>query len=88
MNITSQHLTGFVVGIGAAAAGYYMYKKNQTQIDDFLRRQGIQMPESGSKDFGSLTLEELVTEKEHLEDLIAEREMVDKKEVKSAKATS
>ena len=35
MNLTSQHLTGFVVGVGAAAAGYYMYKKNQTQIDDF-----------------------------------------------------
>ena len=85
MNLTSQHLTGFVVGVGAATAGYYMYKKNQTQIDDFLRRQGIQMPESISKDFGRLTLEELVTEKEQLEDLIAERELGDKQEVKAEK---
>jgi len=85
MNLTSQHLTGFVVGVGAAAAGYYMYKKNQTQVDDFLRRQGIQMPESSSKDYGRLTLEELVGEKEHLEDLIAERELGDKQEVKSEK---
>ncbi len=85
MNITSQHLTGFVVGIGAAAAGYYMYKKNQTQIDDFLRRQGIHMPESGAHDYGNLSLQELVTEKEHLEDLIAERELGDKQEAKAAK---
>ena len=85
MNLTSQHLTGFVVGVGAAAAGYYLYKKNQTQIDDFLRRQGIQMPESSSKDYSRLTLEELVTEKEHLEDMIAERELGDKQEVKAEK---
>jgi hypothetical protein len=85
MNITSQHLTGFVVGVGAAAVGYYMYKKNQTQIDDFLRRQGIQMPESSAKDYDRLTLEELVTEKEHLEDLIAERELGEKQEVKASK---
>jgi hypothetical protein len=85
MNVTSQHLTGFVVGVGAAAAGYYLYKKNQAQIDDFLRRQGIQMPESSAKDYNNLTLEELVSEKEHLEDLIAEREIGDKQEVKAEK---
>ena len=75
MEITSQHLTGFVVGVGAAAAAYYVYKKNQPQIDDFLRRQGIQLPESGVKEYNSMSLQELVGEKEHLEDLIAEREM-------------
>jgi len=78
MNITSQHVSGFLVGVGATAAAYYMYKKNQTQIDDFLRRQGIQMPESSVKDYGTMELEELVLEKERLEDIIAEREMADK----------
>jgi hypothetical protein len=82
MNITSQHVTGFVVGVGVTAAAYYAYKKNQTQVDDFLRRQGIQLPETGVKNHGSMTLEELVAEKEHLEDLIAEREMAEKQQEK------
>ena len=78
MNITSQHLTGFFVGVGAAAVGYYFYKNNQTQVDDFLRRQGIQIPERSLHDPAALSLQELVAEKERLEDLIAEREMVEK----------
>jgi len=77
MNITSQHVTGFVFGVGTAAAAYYAYKKNQPEVDDFLRRQGIQLPESTHKPYSSMTLEELVAEKEHLEDLIAERQMAD-----------
>ncbi len=75
MAIQQQHITGFLVGLGTAALGYYVYKKNQKQIDDFLRKQGIQVPDSREKDLSSLTLEELVLEKERLEDLIAEREM-------------
>lgn len=79
MPINSQHITGFVVGLGLAGLGFYVYKKNQGEIDDFLRKQGIQVPESSTKDFSNLSLEELVTEKERLEDLIAEREMVTEK---------
>lgn len=82
MNITSQHVTGFVVGIGATVAGYYVYKRNQAQIDDFLRRQGIQIPDHGIKEPGTMSLEELVSEKERLEDLIAERELADKEKEK------
>ncbi len=44
MNITSQHITGFVVGVGEPLLVLF-YKKNQAQVDDFLRRQGIQIPE-------------------------------------------
>ncbi len=80
MNITSQHVSGFVVGVGAAAAAYYFYKKNQPEVDDFLRRQGIQLPETSVKEYSSMTLEEMVAEKEHLEDLIAEREMGESQE--------
>jgi hypothetical protein len=83
MNVTSQHVTGFFIGVGAAAAGYYFYKNNQAKVDDFLRRQGIQIPERTMREPGSLSLEELVSEKERLEDLIAEREMAEK-ETKSA----
>ena len=75
LNITSQHITGFVVGVGAAALGFYVYKKNQTQFDEFLRRQGIQIPHQSRRDESAMTLEELIAEKEHLEDIIAEREL-------------
>ena len=75
MALSGQHVTGFFIGLGAAAAGFYLYKKNQSRIDDFLRRQGINIPERGSKDATAMTLEELVREKERLEDLIAEREV-------------
>ena len=78
MNVTSQHLTGFAIGMGAAAVAFYVYKRNQPKIDDFLRRQGIQVPERGISDPSNMTLEELVAEKERLEDLIAEREMAEK----------
>ena len=78
MNVTSQHVTGFFVGVGAAAVGYYFYKNNQAKVDDFLRRQGIQIPERTMRDPATLSLEELVSEKERLEDLIAEREMAEK----------
>lgn len=76
MNITSNHITGFVVGVGAAALGLYVYKRNQDQVDSFLRRHGIDLPApTGSKRPDDMTLEELVAEKERLEDLVAEREM-------------
>lgn len=75
LNITSQHITGFVVGVGTSALGFYLYKKNQTKIDMFLRSQGINIPPKGGKDVSSMTLGELVAEKERLEDIIAEREM-------------
>jgi hypothetical protein len=74
MPVSSQHVTGFVIGLGVAAAGFYLYKKNQKQVDAWLESQGIQFPGAGVSDPGSLTLEELVRQKEALEDLIAERE--------------
>ena len=74
MQIRGDHITGFVVGIGAAAAGFYFYKKNQPQVDAFLRKHGIDLPAGGGVDTGSMTIEQLISEKETLEDLIAERE--------------
>ena len=74
MAINSQHITGFVIGLGAAAAGFYFYKKNQKQVDEWLRKQGIELPTATGGDDGNRSLEDLVHEKERLEDLIAERE--------------
>jgi len=72
--VTSQHVTGFLVGLGVAAAGFYFYKKNQRQVDEWLRQQGISIAPGGGLDYGTMSLEDLVREKERLEDLIAERE--------------
>jgi hypothetical protein len=74
MAINSQHVTGFVMGLGAAAAGFYFYKKNQKRVDEWLRERGIELPATSGNDFSALTIEELVREKENIEDLIAERE--------------
>ena len=74
MAITSEHVTGFVIGLGVAAAGFYVYKMNQKQVDAWLESQGVRFPGASAGDQSSMTLEELVRQKERLEDLIAERE--------------
>jgi septal ring factor EnvC (AmiA/AmiB activator) len=86
MAINSQHITGFVIGLGAAAAGFYFYKKNQKQVDEWLRRQGIELPVATGCDYGSMTMEDLAREKEHLEDLLAEREYAAQQEAEEAEA--
>ena len=68
-NVKKEHL------IGAVAVTYYLYKKNQNKIDDFLRKQGINVKSSNQTSYENMSLEELVTVKENLEDLIAEKEL-------------
>ena len=46
MAITSEHLVGAAVGIGAAAVGFYLYQKNQDKINEFLRTHGLDIPVS------------------------------------------
>jgi len=75
MSINTDHVTGFVVGLGASALGFYLYKQNQQRVDEWLRQQGINVPQAGAKVDTATSLEELTREKERLEDLIAEREM-------------
>lgn len=76
MNITRDHITGFAIGIGTSALAYYLYKTNQSKVENFLRQTGIDLPVSSVREDGqSSTLEELVAQKERLEDLIAEKEM-------------
>lgn len=77
MNINSNHMVGFAAGIVASAGSFYLYKRNQSLVDGWLRDQGIRVPNRASVDPESMSLEELVTEKERLEDIIAAREMED-----------
>ena len=74
-NLKKEHLIGAVAGVGAVAVTYYLYKKNQNKIDDFLRKQGINVKSSKQTSDENMSLEELVTVKENLEDLIAEKEL-------------
>ena len=74
-NLKKEHLIGAVAGDGAVAVTYYLYKKNQNKIDDFLRKQGINVKSSNQTNYENMSLEELVTVKENLEDLIAEKEL-------------
>ncbi len=50
-------------------------KKRQTQIDDFLKKQGINVASKSNKDYSQMSLEEIMETKELLEDLIAEKEI-------------
>ncbi len=80
--MSSQHLTGFAVGIGVSALGFYLYKRNQPKIDEFLSQHGIQLASALDKDPQSMTLKELIMAKENLEDLIAEKEFAQKEKKK------
>lgn len=86
MAINTDHITGFGIGLGVAALGFYFYKKNQKQVDDFLRQHGIEVPAAQGIDSANMTLEELVLEKERLEDTIAEREIAAEQEPVAATA--
>lgn len=77
MSINSNHVVGFAAGIVASAGGFYLYKKNQSGVDEWLKEQGIRIPNRSSVDPESMSLEDLVIEKERLEDIIATREMED-----------
>ncbi len=74
MAISSQHVSGFVMGLGVSALSFYLYKKNQVKVDQFLNDHGVQVSSVMSRDPESMSLKELVKAKEDLEDMIAERE--------------
>ena len=78
MAINSQHVTGFAVGFGVSALSFYVYKKNQAKVNQFLNDHGIQVSSLMERDPDSMSLEELIKTKEDLEDMIAEREFEEK----------
>ncbi len=73
---TRDGMIGFFFGVGAAAVGFYFYRKNQTKVDAFLTGKGIPIPgPTAPPALESASVEELVSQKERLEDLIAEHEL-------------
>jgi hypothetical protein len=75
MKVNANHVIGFVAGAAVTAGGFYLYKRNQAHVDKWLRQQGINIPSHATADPATMSLEELVTQKEKFEDMIAEREM-------------
>ena len=71
--ITKNHLVGAAVGVGVAAVAFHLYKKNQAKVDEFLRKQGINIKTSSCSNLENLDIEGLTEMKEHIEDLIAEK---------------
>ena len=71
--VTKNHLVGAAVGVGIAAVAFYLYKKNQAKVDEFLRKQGINVKTSSCASLENLDIEGLTEMKEHIEDLIAEK---------------
>ncbi|BAH06091.1 hypothetical protein [Clostridium kluyveri] len=85
-SINSDHIKGALVGVGVCAVGYYVYRRNQRQVDSFLKEKGIDVCRNTSKDYRTMSLEELMETKELIEDIIAERGSND--EVEDAKDSS
>ncbi|MCF2699433.1 hypothetical protein [Fusobacterium mortiferum] len=73
--ITKAHVVGAAVGIGVTVAGYYLYKKNKTKVDAFLRNQGINIKSCDSVNYEDMSVEALTETKEYIEDILAEREL-------------
>ena len=73
--ITKAHVVGAAVGIGVTVAGYYLYKKNKTKVDAFLRNQGINIKSCDSVNYEDMSVEALTETKEHIEDILSEREL-------------
>lgn len=84
--MSNDHVTGFVVGVGATALAYHWYFNNRERIHEFLKAQELGLQAEGGlgqrfknmtatgRDGSASSLEELMAEKERLEDLLAEKE--------------
>ncbi len=73
--INNDHVMGAMVGVGACAVGYYLYQKNEDQVNTFLKKQGLNVPALPGKNYNTMNMEELMETKELIEDLIAEKEV-------------
>lgn len=73
--ITKAHVVGVAVGVGVTVAGYYLYKKNKNKVDAFLRNQGINIKSCDNVNYEDMSVEALTETKEHIEDILAEREL-------------
>lgn len=65
---------GVLIGVGASALGFCLYKSNEEKVDAFMCRHGLNV-KTPSAELESMSVENLMRTKEHIEDLIAEKEM-------------
>jgi hypothetical protein len=88
MPITNDHMVGFAAGVAVTALAFYWYDQNRDRVDEFMNAQGIGVgqrgapwgqapqyaspPTAGGTAGETPTLEELMAQKERLEDMIAE----------------
>ncbi len=86
MAITTNHLVGAAVGVGVAAVGSYLDAKNRDKVDQFLRDHGLNVPVREDKPLAKMSIEELATLKEKVEDILAEREVAAKATASAEKA--
>ena len=72
-NFNRDFFMGFVSGAVCGAAGYKLYEENRGELQNLIQ----QTPSNNFSPthHGEPTIEELVAQKERLEDLIAEKEL-------------
>lgn len=75
--MNKSHLVGVAIGVGATVAGFYLYKKNKAKVDGFLKSQGINIKTADTTNYEDMSLENLTEVKEHIEDIIAEKQLED-----------
>lgn len=76
MVLNKDFLVGFLSGTVVGAVGYRLYEQNGGQLQRLIQPQGAfnPQPTSATQSPYQPTLEELVLQKERLEDMIAERQ--------------
>ena len=74
--ITNQVTKGILIGVGVSLVGFACYKSHEEKVDAFLNRHGIKV-KTPSQDYASMSVEDLMRTREHIEDLIAEKELQD-----------
>ncbi len=88
MGISSQHFTGFAIGLGVAALGFVIFRKFQGKGGKSALGQRTDQPLTAARDEAAASLEELMLEKERLEELIAERELAEQEDPNRLKVQS
>ncbi|MGM9928915.1 MAG: hypothetical protein ACI35P_13290 [Bacillus sp. (in: firmicutes)] len=73
MNINKDFLVGFLSGTVVGAVGYRVYEQNKGQLCNLI--QPMASPYDAPTQQVELTKEELLAQKEQLEDMIAEQEL-------------
>ncbi|KRM06196.1 MAG: hypothetical protein ABF804_03770 [Liquorilactobacillus ghanensis] len=75
INFDKDFFVGFVGGTIVGATGYKLYEDNASDLKRFVKNPSLK---HSAKTSAEPTLEELITQKENLEDMIAEKELAEK----------